>query len=582
MRIKKLILNNFRAFKHAEIDFDNFNCIIGKNDTGKSTILAALEWFFNSNKELDENDFAAASFDWSEYEHPAYCDEITGETYPGETVKEFNYVDLHISVDVCFNDVIIQNRTEDGGFIFSKDFISKEGNLCISKYMYHPFIDNYPISKGNPMGYHINKHYFGKIGKPFSDCTIEELKNAYNEIGKNADELCKDLHQLEEECKSKKRGIALSAIKAKIRDEEAKIKEIVSSELYNHYISIGERVCDTHGRCFENLDHLEFQFGLTFPRYILYTSKTPINDYLNDLFTPFNACQVYKSIEKAKVYTARKLSEFINLNGKNDNLYIKENEKIDLFTQDSLVFKQNDLPLRIPLKNRGEGLQLKIKNAVFRLLTETQTKNQINTIFAFEEPETHLHPSAQIEMYETIKALSEKTNYQVIITTHSPYIVKELAQNNIIPIIIKQEESAQESKNSKLDERVLPYVSMNEINFIAFDEPSIEYHIELYGYMQNKLNRTVQGLDDWLKGCGIINDDDLYDWYDTKKSEKTTDKKTLPYCVRNNIDHPLVDDVSDLKKHNAYLNNSQFNNKDLIRQSIAIMRNAIINNKEFR
>lgn len=81
MKIKKLIINNFRAFKHAEIDFDNFNCIIGKNDSGKSTILAALEWFFNPNKELNENDFAADSFDWHEHEPPAYYDKTTGETY---------------------------------------------------------------------------------------------------------------------------------------------------------------------------------------------------------------------------------------------------------------------------------------------------------------------------------------------------------------------------------------------------------------------------------------------------------------------------------------------------------------------
>ena len=54
---------------------------------------------------------------------------------------------------------------------------------------------------------------------------------------------------------------------------------------------------------------------------------------------------------------------------------------------------------------------------------------------------------------------------------------------------------------------------------------------------------------------------------------------TLPYCVRNNIDHPLVDDC-DLRKHEAYLNNSKFDNKDLIRRSIEIMRNAIISNPE--
>ena len=578
MKIKKIVLNNFRAFKHAEIDLGDFSCIIGKNDTGKSTIFAALEWFFDSNKKLNENDFAAASFHCYEYEHPAYRDEITGETHPRETVKEFNYSELCISVDVYFSDATIQNRTEDGDLIFSKDIISKEGTLCISKYMYHPFIDINPPSNEGSTGYHINKHYFEKVGKPFSDCSIDELKIAFNEIGKNASDLCKDLQLLEEECKSKKRGIVLSAIKAKIRDEEAKIKEKISYELYNHYISIGERVCDTQGRRFENLEHLEFQFGLTFPKYILYTSKTPINEYLNELFTPYNASQVYKSIEKAKIYTAIKLTEFLNLNDENENLYVKENEKIDLFTQDSLVFKQNDLPLRIPLKNRGEGLQLKIKNAVFRLLSEIQTKIQVNTVFAFEEPETHLHPSAQIEMYETIKALSEKTNYQVIITTHSPFIVKELAQNNILPIVVKQEKPTQESKISKLDEKVLPYVSMNEINYIAFDEPSIEYHIELFGYMQNMLDKKVKELDDWLKDSGIITDADLFDWYNTNSLEKM-ESMTLPYCVRNNIDHPLVDNC-DPRKHEAYLSNSKFNNKDLIRRSIEIMRNAIISNPE--
>ena len=38
----------------------------------------------------------------------------------------------------------------------------------------------------------------------------------------------------------------------------------------------------------------------------------------------------------------------------------------------------------------------------------------------------------------------------------------------------------------------------------------------------------------------------------------------------------VVDDTNDAKKHNAYLNNSHFNEKELIRKSIEIMRNAII------
>ena len=571
MRITKLIINNFRAFKHTEIAFDDFNCIIGKNDTGKSTILAAMEWFFDQNRELNEEDFAAAGFEWSEYEHPSYYDEITGETFQGETVKDIIYDKFCISVDVYFSDANLPKRTEEADFIFSKDYMSKDGDICIRKYMRHPFeYLNLPY-KGKLMGYCIKKRYFENVGKAFSDCTVEELETAYNEIGKSADELCKVLHQLEEKRSNKNRGIGLVAINSKICDEKVKIKEQICSELYNHYNSVGEKTCDEQWMSFDDIDSIEFHFGITLPTFILYTSKTPINDYLNLLFTPYNANGVYKSIEKTKAHTAKKLSKHLNLDSTKEHLFIKENEKIDLFTPNSLIFKQNDLPLSIPLKNRGEGLQLKIKNAVFRLLTENQ-QGQQQTVFAFEEPESHLHPSAQIEMYETIKSLSEKPNYQVIITTHSPFIVKELAQNNNLPVVVKREGLSQDSRISKLDESVLPYVSMNEINYIAYEEPSIEYHIELFGYIQQKINGNPDKVDKWLfdNKCA----ERIYVFYKISKTGRLIpdnkgdyrhEQRTLPYCVRNQVDHP-------------HDNNKQYENKCKIKESIEILRKAIIKN----
>ncbi|TON15480.1 hypothetical protein CGH62_27270, partial [Vibrio parahaemolyticus] len=49
MKITKLTLKNFRGYRDVSVDFDeNFNVIIGKNDIGKSTILEALEIFFNN------------------------------------------------------------------------------------------------------------------------------------------------------------------------------------------------------------------------------------------------------------------------------------------------------------------------------------------------------------------------------------------------------------------------------------------------------------------------------------------------------------------------------------------------------
>lgn len=51
MKIKKLILENFRGFygKH-EISLDNFNVFIGKNDQGKSSILEAIDIFIYEGK----------------------------------------------------------------------------------------------------------------------------------------------------------------------------------------------------------------------------------------------------------------------------------------------------------------------------------------------------------------------------------------------------------------------------------------------------------------------------------------------------------------------------------------------------
>ena len=51
MKIKKLILENFRCFYgRVEIPFEDFTVFIGRNDQGKSSILEALDIFINEGK----------------------------------------------------------------------------------------------------------------------------------------------------------------------------------------------------------------------------------------------------------------------------------------------------------------------------------------------------------------------------------------------------------------------------------------------------------------------------------------------------------------------------------------------------
>jgi putative ATP-dependent endonuclease of OLD family len=62
MKIKQVILENFRAY-HAltRVSLDEFTCLIGKNDAGKSTILEALDIFFEGGVvKIDPTDACVA------------------------------------------------------------------------------------------------------------------------------------------------------------------------------------------------------------------------------------------------------------------------------------------------------------------------------------------------------------------------------------------------------------------------------------------------------------------------------------------------------------------------------------------
>jgi predicted ATP-dependent endonuclease of OLD family len=57
MKIKYLTIQNFRGIKKLEnLEIGNLNTFVGKNDSGKSIILKALDCFFNE-KVFNEKDF---------------------------------------------------------------------------------------------------------------------------------------------------------------------------------------------------------------------------------------------------------------------------------------------------------------------------------------------------------------------------------------------------------------------------------------------------------------------------------------------------------------------------------------------
>ena len=60
MKIKTVRIENFRVYKsETTFELNDLNVIVGKNDIGKSTVLEALDIFFNENKgtiKIDKDD----------------------------------------------------------------------------------------------------------------------------------------------------------------------------------------------------------------------------------------------------------------------------------------------------------------------------------------------------------------------------------------------------------------------------------------------------------------------------------------------------------------------------------------------
>ncbi len=64
MKIQSVRIRNFRTLKDVTIGFDNVTTFIGPNGTGKSTVLRALDWYFNGKPgSLSETDCSFGAID---------------------------------------------------------------------------------------------------------------------------------------------------------------------------------------------------------------------------------------------------------------------------------------------------------------------------------------------------------------------------------------------------------------------------------------------------------------------------------------------------------------------------------------
>lgn len=73
----------------------------------------------------------------------------------------------------------------------------------------------------------------------------------------------------------------------------------------------------------------------------------------------------------------------------------------------------------------GDGTKRRITLSLFEINSKEETRE---SIYLFDEPDTHLHVKAQCELLEIFKEILDK---QIIITTHSPFIINSVSPDRI-------------------------------------------------------------------------------------------------------------------------------------------------------
>lgn len=97
-----------------------------------------------------------------------------------------------------------------------------------------------------------------------------------------------------------------------------------------------------------------------------------------------------------------------------------------------------DRKIDVPLRDWGSGTknrtQILLTLFKARQISQAETTTEkITPIIVIEEPESFLHPGAQAEFGQVIQDLAEEFKVQVIVTTHSPYMLSHAnPQSNIL------------------------------------------------------------------------------------------------------------------------------------------------------
>ena len=492
MLIKEIYLKNFRGYQNGiTIPFDKLTVLIGRNDIGKSTIMEALDIFFNDGKGV---------------------------------------------VTMDKSDVNVNSRNDgDTNIVIAVKFYNLPTKIIIDSSNETTLSDEYLLDKDGD--FTLVKHYPNGASKP----KIFVLANHPN----NPE--CKDLLSLKQnKLKEKVEALGLECDKTK----NAEMRKAIWTH-YTETLDLQEQEIETSK---EGMKDIYEQIRRYLPQYSLFQADRNNSDKDKEAQDPMKeavkiimsnskieqkcdeiASAVSEELQNVANATLEKLRE---MNPElADSLHARIPSSAELKWSDVFKSVSIDSDNDIPLNKRGSGVKRLVLLNFFRAEADKHFHEEGNTsiIYAIEEPETSQHIHHQKILIESLKKLSEKENVQILLTTHSSFIVKQLDFS--VLRLIKEDKTV-----SRVEKAIFPYPSLNEINCKMFGDYSVEFHNELYGYIQakaieeNRNNGYEDKFEKWLEKRGICKTKKRV--RENKDGTQVHYSCTLETYIRDCIHHP--------------------------------------------
>lgn len=386
MKLTKAIITNFRGINGTiSVDFGLFNCIVGQNDAGKSTILKAIDTSLNEVK-------------------------LTRADY--NVLAEDNQIIIELHFD-CEGEEYLLGE-EIATTIEAEELVNAE-NLLVWKKVWN-VTEN---AVANPKTSIVRKKYSGT-----NDFIFKTEAQLIAQCNTNAIET------------SKGNGDAYNNVEKREKLREYNLQNNIDfsfefEEIPGTGTSKIKAIGDAIKKSLPVFQYFKADTSLS-------DTDTTIQKYFKDMAFKLIKDEIDTDDIEATVKT--QLESVLQKVTTKINDVVKSTEKVEPkieFDWSKLIstsFVSTSSGNNIPLSSRGDGFRRITMMSYFEYLAETgRTDDTQQIIFGFEEPETFLHPSAQENLFDKLNSLKEN-GYQVITSTHSPTIVGNTLNGNIIHI----------------------------------------------------------------------------------------------------------------------------------------------------